>query len=169
LDSRIDKAGTFSMRHLASSVLALLLLAVALQFSARALAHGGDAILPVRLAVTEWASALQGRDKAAMSAMLSADFPQKERYLAALPLTPIMRVDLHHATLNIHDDTASFTPVVTFPRVNMENPEAFALTLKHENDGWKISAMAPTGAWHHRQYLELADRVIGAYLREGGR
>ena len=132
------------MRRLVYRITASLLLAASFQLPARVLAHGGDAILPVRLAVTEWASALQGRDKAAMSAMLSADFPQKEHYLAALPLTPIMRVDLRHATLNIHDDTASFTPVVTFPRVNMENPEAFTLTLKHESSGWKISAVAPT-------------------------
>ena len=132
------------MRRLIARIAATLFVLACAEVPAKAWAHGGDAILPVRLAVTEWASALQGRDKTAMAALLSKDFPEKTRYLAALPLTPIMRVDLRHATLNITGDTASFTPVVTFPRVNMENPEAFALSLKHEDDGWKISAVAPS-------------------------
>jgi hypothetical protein len=132
------------MRRLIARIAAASMLIACAHVPLKAWAHAGDAILPVRLAVTEWASALQGRDKAAMAALLSKGFPGKERYLAGLPLTPIMRVDLRHATLNINGDTASFTPVVTFPRVNMENPEAFSLTLEHEEDGWKISAVAPS-------------------------
>ena len=92
-----------AMRHplvLAAITLAVALLAGGLH-SPRVSAHAGENILPVRLAVTEWASALQGDDAVAMAGLLSAKFPGRERYIAALPLTPITRVDLRHATLRI--------------------------------------------------------------------
>ncbi len=131
------------MRRLLPGIVLSLCFAAGLHLPSRAWAHAGDAILPVRLVVTQWASALQGRDKQAMAALLSSRFPQKAKYLAGLPLTPVMAVDLRHATLNITGDTASYTPVVTFPRVNMQNPEAFSLMLKHEEDGWKVSEVVP--------------------------
>jgi len=107
--------------------------------------HAGEGILPVRLVVTEWASALQGVDAGVIADVLSDQFPDKDQYIATLPLTPITRVDLRHATLNIKGDTATFTPVVIFPMVNMLNPHALSLTLKQEDDhDWKITSITPT-------------------------
>jgi hypothetical protein len=111
---------------------------------ARVLAHAGEEILPVRLAVTEWASALQSDDARVMAELLSERFPGKQQYIATLPLTPITRVDLRHATLNIRGDVATFTPVVVFPMVNMLNPEALSLTLEREEQQWRIVEIAPT-------------------------
>lgn len=121
------------MRTLIAAPVATFVLVASVPGASRAWAHAGEDILPVRLVVTEWAFALQGRDRYAMAALLSERFPRRDPYLAALPLTPVTRVDLRHATLNIRGDTATFTPVVVFPRVNMLNPEAFSLTLGHES------------------------------------
>jgi hypothetical protein len=136
--------GEPTMRQLIARIATALVVVASIPGAARVWAHAGEGILPVRLVVTEWASALQGRDKEAMALVLSSRFPQRDHYLATLPLTPVTRVDLRHATLNIHGDTATFTPAVIFPRVNMLNPEALSLTLRHEDPDWKIVAIAPT-------------------------
>ncbi|MBM4219191.1 MAG: hypothetical protein FJ171_06060 [Gammaproteobacteria bacterium] len=130
------------MRTLITGISACLVLFAATP-ATRAWAHAGDEILPVRLAVTEWASALQGRDKVAMETLLSEQFPQKAAYIATLPLTPVTRVDLRHATLNIKGTTASFTPVIIYPMVNMLNPVALSLSLGLEGSDWRIVAIAP--------------------------
>jgi hypothetical protein len=131
------------MQRLRVSAVVLVIISYALGV-AKAVAHAGEEILPVKLAVTEWAIALQSDDEHVMSGLLSDRFPGKAQYIASLPLTPITRVDLGHATLDIQGDTATFTPVVVFPRVNMLNPEALSLTLERVAQQWKIVAIAPT-------------------------
>ncbi|MFM7785150.1 MAG: CehA/McbA family metallohydrolase [Gammaproteobacteria bacterium] len=128
------------MHHLPSRIFVCCIL-LGFLGATRAFAHAGEAILPARLAVAEWASALQGRDIAKMSGMLSAGFRGKDAYLAGLPLTPLDRVELGSGTLRIDGDAGTFSPVVIFPRVNMWNPEALSLSLLREAGAWKISAV----------------------------
>lgn len=122
----------------------LLILGVTLVTSGQVLAHAGSQLMPLRLTVTSWASAIQGDDGEAVAGLLDRDFPGRERYLRSLPFTPITRVALQYANYSIDGARARVSPVVLFPRREMNNPHAYTLELVERDGNWLIGSIVAT-------------------------
>lgn len=160
-----------------------IVLAMTAAFSNRAHAHAGEALIPVRLAVTTWAAAIQGDDLEAAAAVLAEDFESKGRgkqaYLATLPLVPITKVVLRFADYQIAGDTATVAPVVIYPYREMNTPHALSLSLKRQGGEWRIVSIAPHASLPeelleknhplqhvlHEVKLSLRERTSGAPIR----
>ena len=114
-------------------------------FCQQAGAHAGDALIPVQLAVAEWATAHQSRDIEALSSLLTDDFngsaAARDAYFAALSLRPVKQVILRHASYQIERDTARVSSVVHVPYRELLIPFALTLTLEHGSEGWRITSI----------------------------
>ena len=106
------------MRGLAGSALVICLaLGSALGFG-----HAGEQLIPLRLAVASWSSALQGADVAELDSLLSPGFEGRGHCLARVPMEPTTRVVLTHATYRLEGRSALVSPVVLYPMREMHNP-----------------------------------------------
>ena len=91
-------------------------------FCQQAGAHAGDALIPVQLAVAEWATAHQSRDIEALSSLLTDDFngsaAARDAYFAALSLRPVKQVILRHASYQIErtHSASQFSRTRSLPR-----------------------------------------------------
>ncbi len=123
------------------------LLAAALMVAQSSWAHLSETVLPLQLAVTQWASAAQSTDREALDQLTTEDFVYlgrpKSAYLATLDMVQINRVDLKYATYSVDDDTAKVSPVVYIPYREMDNAFALTLTLARRDGRWKITGAEP--------------------------
>lgn len=171
-------------RKIRSLVLVLCALVLAGAIANRVHAHAGEALIPVHLAVTTWAAAIQGDDIEGAAAVLSEDFQSmgrgKKAYLSALPMVPITKVLLRFADYQVAGDTATVTPVVIYPYREMNTPHAWSLVLKKQgHHDWKIVSLTPGATLpeelveknHPLQHilhdvkLSLRDRTTGAPIQ----
>lgn len=113
--------------------------------SAKALPHAGDALIPVRLAIAEWATAYQSDDLDALSSLLSDDFngspAAKAAYLSHLPMLPVKQILLRYANYRVDHDSAEVTSVVHVPYRELRIPFSLNLTLRRTDSGWKITSI----------------------------
>ena len=108
-------------------------------------AHAGDALIPVRLVVAQWASAYQSDDLEDMSVLLAEDFNggkgAKEAYLARMPLLPVKQVILRYATYRVSHDTAHVSSIVHVPYRELRIPFSLDMKLERRGEEWKITSI----------------------------
>lgn len=123
------------------------LVSATLLFSCNLLAHTGEKLVPVQLAVAKWAIAYQSDNLADMDGLLAESFngsaAARSAYMSRMPLLPIKKVILKYANYRIDGNRASVSQIVHVPFRELNNPFALNMTLQKAGGRWVITAITP--------------------------
>ena len=82
-------------------------------------AHRGSDLVPIQLVTSQWATAAQSEDSAAMAPLLTDDFTYLGRptpaYFATMEMVQLRKISFQYATYQIDGSTATVSPVLYVP------------------------------------------------------
>ena len=110
-------------------------------------AHRGSDLVPIQLVTSQWATAAQSEDSAAMAPLLTDDFTYlgrpKPAYFATMEMVQLRKISFQYATYQIDGSAATVSPVLYVPYREMYNAFAWTLKLEKLGDEWRVSAVEP--------------------------